>query len=155
MISCFRTCLRSITIVWLASLLSSLGSINNHAQEVGATAADPRTVLTFGEKLKVRGVPNAGKVSDMLFRGAQPRGPGYEQLKALGISIVVDLRNTNAKSSERQVVESLGMRYISIPTSGYLGPTDREVATFLKVIRDNPSRRYSCTAISATIARAL
>lgn len=130
-----------VAILALALLLGNLAPQNCHAQEVSGSSPDPRSVLTFGEKLKVRGVPNAGKVSDMLYRGAQPRDLGYQQLKDLGVNIVVDLRNTEPHSPERSSVEAFGMRYISIATSALFGPTDSEVATFLKVIRDNPQQK--------------
>jgi tyrosine-protein phosphatase SIW14 len=132
--------LHSVTI--LALLFAGLAPQNFAAQEPAATTtADPRSVLTFGEKLKVRGIPNAGKVSDTLYRGAQPRALGYQQLKNLGVAIVVDLRNTGPKSPERSTVEALGMRYVSISTSAFFGPSDSEVANFLKLIRDNPKQK--------------
>lgn len=112
-----------------------------HAQEAPAVAADPQSIRTFGERLKVPGIRNAGEVNDRLLRGAQPRERGYEQLKNLGVSIVVDLRNTGPQSPERQRVEALGMRYVSISTSAYLGPTDHQVATFLQLLRDNPREK--------------
>jgi tyrosine-protein phosphatase SIW14 len=116
---------------------------NFAAQEASqpATAPDPRSVLTFGERLKVHGIPNAGKVSDTLYRGGQPRTAGYQQLKDLGVSIVVDLRNTGPRSPEKILVESLGMRYVSIPTSAYLGPSDNQVTQFLQLRRDTSQQK--------------
>lgn len=125
----------------LALLLAAFAPQNYRAQETAAPRADPRSVLTFGEKLKIRGIPNAGKVSDRLYRGAQPREVGYQQLKNLGVGIVVDLRNTGPKAPERGTVEALGMQYVSIPTSAFLGPSDNEVATFLKLIGDHPQQK--------------
>ena len=136
---------RAAAILALNVLLGSFVPLNFVAQlasaPVSSAAPDPRSVLTFGEKLKVRGIPNAGKVSDTLYRGAQPRAAGYQRLKDLGVSIVVDLRNTGSKSPEKNLVESLGMRYVSIPTSAYLGPSDNQVARFLQLRRDNPNDR--------------
>jgi tyrosine-protein phosphatase SIW14 len=125
----------------LALLFVACTSQNYRAQQNAAPTANPRSVLTFGEKLKIRGIPNAGKVSDRLYRGAQPRELGYQQLKNLGVGIVVDLRNTGPKAPERGTVEALGMQYVSIATSAFLGPRDYEVATFLKLIRDNPQQK--------------
>jgi tyrosine-protein phosphatase SIW14 len=94
------------------------------------------------EKLSLPGLPNSGKVTENLFRGAQPRKEGYPQLKNLGISIVVDLHNTGAgMEQEKQVVESLGMRYVSMPASLISGPTDEQVAQFLKIVIANPNDR--------------
>jgi protein tyrosine phosphatase (PTP) superfamily phosphohydrolase (DUF442 family) len=136
-----RPYFRIVAILALAAAFNSLVPQKFQAQEAPAPAADPRSIRTFGEKLKVPGIPNAGKVTDTLFRGAQPRERGYEQLKSLGVSMVIDLRNTGPKSPERQRVETLGMRYVSLPTSAYLGPTDHQVATFLQLLRDNPKEK--------------
>jgi tyrosine-protein phosphatase SIW14 len=94
------------------------------------------------EKLDLTGVPNSGKVRDFLYRGAQPSKNGYHELRDLGISIVVDLRTEPyERAGEQRSIESLGMRYVSIPTSGFYGPGDNQVAEFLKLLRDNPNKK--------------
>ena len=99
------------------------------------------------ERLTVRGVENAGKIGDSLYRGAQPRGEGYEELKKLGISIVVDLRNSKpvkgegGETREQMKVEAAGMRYVEIPTSAIFGPTEVQVAKFLQLLHDNPQEK--------------
>ena len=134
-------CQRSVAILALVLLLGNLALQNCSAQDAVTPSPDPRSVLTFAEKLRVQGVPNAGRVGDMLYRGAQPRDLGYQQLKNFGVNIVVDLRNTEPNSPERIIVEGLGMRYVSLATSSFFGPSDNEVATFLKLIRDNPKQK--------------
>ena len=82
-----------------------------------------------------------------LYRGAQPRGDGYEELKKLGISIVVDLRNSKpvkrdgGETREQVKVEAAGMRYVEIPTSAFFGPSQVQVATFLQLLRDNEKQK--------------
>ena len=99
------------------------------------------------ERLTVRGVENAGKIGYSLYRGAQPRGEGYEELKKLGISIVVDLRNSKpvngegGETREQMKVEAAGMRYVEIPTSAIFGPTEAQVAKFLQLLHDNPQEK--------------
>lgn len=99
------------------------------------------------QRLSLRGVENAGKISDSLYRGAQPRGEGYEELKRLGISIVVDLRNSKpvkrdgGETREQVKVEATGMRYVEIPTSAFFGPGETQVATFLQLLRDNQDKK--------------
>jgi hypothetical protein len=39
----------------------------------------------------VPGVSDFGKVNDFLYRGAQPKDNGVEQLKKFGIDTIVDL----------------------------------------------------------------
>ena len=99
------------------------------------------------ERLSIPGVENAGKISDFLYRGAQPRGEGYDELRKLGISIVVDLRNSKpvkrdgGETREQAKVEAAGMRYVEIPTSAFFGPTESQVATFLQLLRDNEKEK--------------
>jgi protein tyrosine/serine phosphatase len=94
------------------------------------------------EKLKIAGVPNAGKISDLLFRGAQPSARGLAELKKLGVTTIVDLRgNRGPVSREREQAESLGMHFIDIPVSGWSGPSNAQVAEFLKLLQQNPTQR--------------
>ncbi len=86
-----------------------------------------------GEKIHITGVHNAGKISETLYRGAQPREVGFSELKILGITTIVDLRGEDREkiSWERQRAESLGMRFVNIPVSGWSPPTDKQVVQFL------------------------
>ncbi|GAC1624382.1 MAG: hypothetical protein PVS2B2_15300 [Candidatus Acidiferrum sp.] len=98
--------------------------------------------ITPAQKLSINGLPNAGKISETLFRGAQPLPNGYPQLKNLGISVVVDMHNTgDGMEREKNVVESLGMRYVSMPASAISGPTDEQIAQFLKLLLANPNEK--------------
>ena len=137
-----RSYLRLILILALAALLFVLALRIYSAHEDAIAASYGRTVPDLGEKLALPGVPNAGKVSEFLYRGAQPRGAGYQQLQRLGVSIVVDLRSAGStQAAEQRAVESLGMRHVSIPTNGFFGPTDNEVATFLQLLRNNQGKK--------------
>jgi protein tyrosine/serine phosphatase len=112
-----------------------------HAQIVAETVGQPATARTsFGapaEKLKLAGVPRAGKVSDVLFRGAQPSTQGLAELKKLGVTTIVDLRgNRGPVASERREVESLGMRFVDIPVLGWSTPSNAQVAQFLTLFAD-------------------
>jgi tyrosine-protein phosphatase SIW14 len=99
--------------------------------------------LAHGEKLHIAGIPNAGKISDTFYRGAQPREAGFSELKILGITTIVDLRGEDRGkiSWERKHAESLGMRFVNIPVSGWSPPTDEQVVQFLSLFRDNPGQR--------------
>jgi protein tyrosine phosphatase (PTP) superfamily phosphohydrolase (DUF442 family) len=54
------------------------------------------------------------QVDDQLYRGAQPDADGFRHLQAMGIRTVVSFRNDD---SERELVESLGMRFVQIPVT--------------------------------------
>ena len=51
----------------------------------------------------------------------------------------MDLRLENKEKIawEKQTSESLGMRFVHIPVSGWSPPTDEQVAKFLALFRDN------------------
>jgi protein tyrosine phosphatase (PTP) superfamily phosphohydrolase (DUF442 family) len=114
-----------------------------HAQ-VGTAPAQTASLQAAGaaQRLPLAGVHNAARVSDVLFRGAQPDSTGYDQLKNLGINFVVDLRN-HGRDAEREQheVESRGMHYVGIPSSGTQGPTLEQIAQFLLLIRSNPGQK--------------
>lgn len=97
----------------------------------------------FGKKLELPGVPNAGRISDFLFRGAQPRVGGFAELKKLGVTTVVDLRTPFMARLdwERKEVEAQGMRFINIPVSGWSPPTDPQLLQFLALMRDEPRQK--------------
>ncbi|MBN2212120.1 MAG: hypothetical protein JW709_12050, partial [Sedimentisphaerales bacterium] len=55
---------------------------------------------TWATPIDVPGAPNLYKVSDVLYRSAQPSLEGLEQLKKLGIKTVVNLRSFHSDSDE-------------------------------------------------------
>ncbi len=125
--------------IFLAALL---GGTAPPARAQGSAAAAAPSVLPRtapAEKLTIAGIPNAGRVSEFLYRGAQPHPEGFAALKDLGIAIVVDLHNRGLhEEQERLAVESRGMRYVSIPVRSSHSPSDAQIAQFLKLVRDNP-----------------
>jgi tyrosine-protein phosphatase SIW14 len=113
------------------------------AQEHSSSAAPPVMRSAYGAKLRLPGLPNGGRVNDYLYRGAQPHPAGIQELKKLGITTIVDLRGENPtqRDSERQQVESLGIRFVSIPVSGWDPPSNEQVAQFLSLFRNNPKEK--------------
>jgi tyrosine-protein phosphatase SIW14 len=113
------------------------------AQSDANARASPSERQTLGEKLQLRGIPNAGKISDALYRGAQPREKGLPELKKLGITTIVDLRGEDAGKIawERQHAEALGMRFVHIPVSGWSPPTDEQVVQFLSLFGNDPQQK--------------
>ncbi len=87
-------------------------------------------------------IPNFGRVTEMLYRSGQPTGGGLAVLKGLGIQVVVDFQEAPDEiAAEKQAVESLGMRFVSIPWKAFEGPDNRQVAEFLAVVRLNPDKK--------------
>ena len=100
--------------------------------------------IPLGEKLKLPGVPNAGKINDSLFRGAQPSSEGIAELKKLGITTIVDLRGEDPDKIkwEQQQAESAGMRFVNIPVSGWSPPANDQVAQFLSLFKNHNDKIF-------------
>jgi len=82
-------------------------------------------------------IKNFGQMDERFFRGGQPKENDYQQLSALGITTVIDLRE-DPKAYEKQNVEALGMRYVNIPMSDKDYPPTEKISEFLKLV-DDPS----------------
>ena len=112
------------------------------AQVPQATAAP--IPWTYGEKLHFAGISNGGKVSDQLYRGAQPRKGGLQQLKKFGITTIVDLRGEDAsvREHEKKEAEAFGIRFVSIPVGGFSPPTSDQVAQFLSLFQEESAKIF-------------
>jgi tyrosine-protein phosphatase SIW14 len=121
-----------------AALASSGGKIS---AAVSQPVVAVRAIGVPAEKLRIVGVPNAGRIGDVLFRGAQPSAQGLAELKKLGVTTIVDLRGNRGEVQwERSQSEALGMRFVNIPVTGWSSPADAQVAQFLKLFGD-PSQK--------------
>jgi protein tyrosine phosphatase (PTP) superfamily phosphohydrolase (DUF442 family) len=132
------------TFAMACAFTAAAGSLRAQiTTSVPAPAAIARA--SFGapaEKLKIAGVPNAGKISETLLRGAQPSPQGLVELKNLGVTTIVDLRgNRGPVARERAQAESLGMRFIDIPVSGWSAPANAQVAEFLRLFQQDPTQK--------------
>ena len=112
-------------------------------QVSSSPASAPVAESLYGKKLHLAGIRNAGKISDVLYRGAQPKAKGLAELKELGVTTIVDLRGEDREKTEweRKRAESLGMRFVHIPVSGWSPPTIEQVAEFLSLFRGEPQQR--------------
>lgn len=108
------------------------------AQGALQTAPQAKVAPAYGQKIQLDGIKNAGRISSSLYRGAQPHPESLAQLKALGITTIVDLRGEAASTREREKkeAESLGIKFVSIPVGGFTPPTNEQVAKFLSIFRE-------------------
>jgi tyrosine-protein phosphatase SIW14 len=84
-------------------------------------------------KLNLPGLPNFYKVSDNLYRGAQPTAEGMRQLKKLGIKTVINLRSMH---SDRDEIGNTKLTYKHIPMTAF-NPKTSDVIRFLQIISDS------------------
>jgi protein tyrosine/serine phosphatase len=93
------------------------------------------TAALFGQTLTAPGVPNFHQVDEHVYRGAQPTPEGFGSLSKLGIHTVIDLRAEHAGSdSEKNLVESHGMKYIFVPMHGFAAPSDEDIRKVLGIM---------------------
>jgi protein tyrosine phosphatase (PTP) superfamily phosphohydrolase (DUF442 family) len=132
---------RTFPLLILFSLLSA--PLFAQTQSPARPTAPAATQPAYGEKLHIPGIPNGGKITAVLYRGAQPREQGLSELKKLGITTIIDLRGEDAEKIrwERRTAESLGMRFVNIPVSGWSPPTDEQVVQFLSLVRSDPAQK--------------
>ena len=87
-------------------------------------------------------IKNFGQMDERFYRGAEPKGiEDIQALKNLGISTVIDLQ-AEPNSSERGMVESVGMRYVNIPMVDKAYPKPEWVAAFLKTVDDPATGKF-------------
>ncbi len=92
----------------------------------------------WAERIELPGLLNLHKVSDDLYRGAQPTAEGMKQLKKLGVKTVVNLRSIHSDSDE---IKGTGLAYEHINMTP-LSIEDRYVVRFLRIVTDS-----NCTPV--------
>jgi protein tyrosine phosphatase (PTP) superfamily phosphohydrolase (DUF442 family) len=80
-------------------------------------------------------ISNFGKVNDRFYRGAQPKDEDYEELAAIGVKTVIDLRD-DAKSYAKPLAEQARLRYIHFPLDDKSYPAKDVAERFLKIAND-------------------
>lgn len=107
-------------------LASSISAVSQEQQE--------------SSKTKVS-IKNFGQMDDRFFRGAQPKEDEYQELAALGIKTVIDLRE-DAEDYAKRNVEALGMRYVNIPMIAKKYPETSQVEQFIKLVDDPATGKF-------------
>jgi len=104
------------------------------------------------------GIVNFGKVNDSLYRGGQPDQEGMQQLAAMGIRSVVNLRMPNdVWQGEQAAATAYSMAYTNIPFGSLSAPANAQVAGVLAAISAMPKPvfvhcRYGCDRTGTIIA---
>ena len=77
-------------------------------------------------------VRNFGALSDHLYRGAAPSPIALEELRALGVKVIVDLRNKgDGTAAESVQVHNLGLKYVNVPLGAWSAPTRAQLEVIL------------------------
>lgn len=97
-----------------------------------ATEVDIQRHPNWAKPIELPGLPNLHKVSDDLYRGAQPTAEGMRQLEKLGVKTVINLRSFRSDRRELKGT-SLAYEHISMTT---WSADDKEVVRLLKIVTD-------------------
>lgn len=125
-----RIYLVSVTFAILIALVSASVAISKDKTGKRDRSRDS------GDSDKVEvDVNNFGKVTDFLYRGAQPKEDEYSQLADLGIKTVIDLRD-DPKGFAREGSERNGMQYINMPMSDKDYPEADAANRFLEIVNN-------------------
>jgi protein tyrosine phosphatase (PTP) superfamily phosphohydrolase (DUF442 family) len=98
-----------------------------------ATEPVPDRPASWAQPVKLDGVPNLHKVSNALYRSAQPTALGMKDLKRMGIKTVVNLRSYH---SDRNEIGTTGLGYEHIYMKAW-HPEREEIIRFLKIVTDS------------------
>lgn len=85
------------------------------------------------------GVLNFGRVSAVLYRGAQPDEQALKTLKRLGVRSIINLRMPGeAGNQEARWAEADGLVYTNVPLHGLGRPASAQVIAVLRLIDTLP-----------------
>jgi protein tyrosine phosphatase (PTP) superfamily phosphohydrolase (DUF442 family) len=113
-------------------LLVAAAALTGFSCAGAAPLATPPSPTVQVQKSEWPGLENSAKVSEDLYRGAQPTKEGFRQLKQMGIKTVINLCYLG---TDRDDMKGLGLYYCEIPSVPW-NPTDAHMAAFLRVMRE-------------------
>ncbi len=86
----------------------------------------------WAQPVDLPGVPNLFRVSDGLYRGAQPSYEGFRNLERIGVKTIVNLRSFH---SDRDDLEGTDLDYEHMTMKSW-HPEDKEIVEFLRIASD-------------------
>jgi protein tyrosine phosphatase (PTP) superfamily phosphohydrolase (DUF442 family) len=84
----------------------------------------------WAQPIRMRGVPNLHKVSDNLYRSAQPTAEGMRNLKKMGVETIVSLRSFH---TDRDEIGDTGLAYEHIHMKAW-HPEEEDIVRFLQIV---------------------
>lgn len=95
-------------------------------------ASETNRPAAWAKPIELEGVPNLHKVSDTLYRSAQPTAIGMQNLKAMGIKTVINLRSFH---SDRDELAGTDLSYEHLTMKAW-HPEYKEAVRFLEIVTD-------------------
>ena len=89
------------------------------------------------DEARTKELPNFHQVNQGLYRGAQPREGGFQELATRGIKTILNLRAADERErSEAVEASAAGLGYFNIAMEGLDRPTHEQMESALKIIND-------------------
>ncbi len=83
----------------------------------------------------VNGIRNLREVHPWLFRGGEPPPQAFDTLNQMGVTTVVDLRDSvKMANAEKVLCKRYGINFVHIPMSHRMAPTKQQINEFLKIV---------------------
>lgn len=124
----FRTNLMAVALLLG---LSAVLRISAQATSRGQSHASDHEIVKPCDDC-IPGVINFGKISQTLWRGAQPTAEGFRNLEKAGVKTVVSFRHDNG---DLPLLKGTKLKYLRIPSRAF-HPKAKNLARFLKVMED-------------------
>jgi protein tyrosine phosphatase (PTP) superfamily phosphohydrolase (DUF442 family) len=100
-----------------------------------------KNALTAQVRQRVEGVTNFGKVTEHYFRGGELTTRGIENLAALGVRKIIDLRD-DAEPEIAETCKRLGITYLNLPMSQHETPDKATIDSVLQHLNDTRTKTY-------------
>ena len=114
-------------------------AIPNSNMSMGAPGGPSTRPAHWAVPVARLGLPNLFRVSERLYRGAQPNAEGVRELAKLGVRTIVNLRAAHSDSDEIAEAGLEGvMNYVHIPMTAW-NPKEEHAKRFLSVVADPSS----------------
>lgn len=135
MISPFFSGLRLVPATLAVSVGLTAFGLPLMARAAGPAHADVQPTRELAKPCDdcVPGVENFAKVSDALWRGAQPSSEGFKAMEGMGLKTVISFRHDH---DDLPLLKGTKLKYLRIPSFAFY-PTEEHLLTFLKVM-ENP-----------------
>lgn len=97
-----------------------------------------RRPTNWAQPLVVPGVPNLYKITDNLYRGAQPTAEGMKRLEEMGIKTIINLRSIH---SDKKRMRQTKLIYEKIPMLAF-NPKMKHIVRFLELVTHKEGGPY-------------
>ena len=87
-------------------------------------------------------VRNFAEVNDHLYRGGAPSNIGFQELAAMHVTMVIDLREPGESTDfEKQAAKLFGMKYVNVPLRPFSAPSQGQMDQVLSLLLHSDSDR--------------